>query len=274
MPLEQYLDYPLIAEGKTKKIFEIPGTPDVVVYSKNDITAGDGKRHEQMPDKGVLSTETAVNCFGYLQHQGIQTHFLERVDDQAFRAKRTLMISTELVARRIALPSGSYLQRHPETAPNTIFDPPKIEFFDKHRHQVGRKVYDDPLMIRDFVSARDLLFDAHKPLKKGLFKQVPMEAPLLAMRETALLVEKTGHVFEELERAWQKLGGTLVDMKIECGYDLEGNLIVADIIDNDSWRLLVGGRLVDKQNFRDGLPVDAVKPDYEWVAAASGKFLI
>jgi phosphoribosylaminoimidazole carboxylase/phosphoribosylaminoimidazole-succinocarboxamide synthase len=38
--------------------------------------------------------------------------------------------------------------------------------------------------------------------------------------------------FLVLERAWSLEGGTLVDFKVEFGFDAKGNLLLADVIDN------------------------------------------
>jgi phosphoribosylaminoimidazole-succinocarboxamide synthase len=49
----------LVAEGKTKKIHLVKGSSDLVtVVAKDDITAGDGAKHDIIPDKGRLATAT------------------------------------------------------------------------------------------------------------------------------------------------------------------------------------------------------------------------
>jgi len=54
----------LVTEGKTKRIHRIAGNPDLVtVMSKDDITAGDGAKHDVIPGKGRLATATTCNVF-------------------------------------------------------------------------------------------------------------------------------------------------------------------------------------------------------------------
>ena len=50
------------AEGKTKKIHQVAGHSELVaLVSKDDITAGDGAKHDVIPNKGMHATPTTSN---------------------------------------------------------------------------------------------------------------------------------------------------------------------------------------------------------------------
>ena len=80
--------------------------------------------------------------------------------------------------------------------------------------------------------------------------------------------------FLVLEKAWQLEGGTLVDFKVEFGIDTKGNLLLADVIDNNSWRVLESGAYIDKQVYRDGGALDDVAAKYRHVAEITSRFQV
>lgn len=240
-----------LAEGKTKIIYAHPTDPRLAIMVQKDaISAGDGARRNMIEGKGSLSGRTAANVFTLLRHAGIATHFVEAPSDRAMVVQRCTMIPLEVVMRRLA--TGSYLKRHPQVGEGQRFDPVLVEFFikDDARH--------DPQMQPDEIVA----------------------AGVATPEEIKAMVEAGRHVFDLLECAWSAQGIVLVDLKIEFGRTASGDLVVADMIDNDSWRLWPGGekeQMLDKQIYRnmqivtsDGL--DAVKQKYIEVAELTDHF--
>jgi 5-(carboxyamino)imidazole ribonucleotide mutase len=82
--------------------------------------------------------------------------------------------------------------------------------------------------------------------------------------------------FAVVEKAWKALDVTLVDFKVEFGVTQEGQIILADVIDNDSWRIWLKGDpslMKDKQVYRN-LPIgqlsdkdkEMLVQNYAWVA--------
>lgn len=97
----------LMAEGKSKKIYRAEideGQGDtVIVRSKDDITAGDGAKHDVIPGKGRMSNQTTCNVFRLLKECGIPVAFVEQIDDTSFAAPKCKMYSYEVVVRREAV---------------------------------------------------------------------------------------------------------------------------------------------------------------------------
>ena len=141
----------LVTEGKTKKIHRLKGSADLVaLVSKDDITAGDGAKHDVTSDKGRLANATTCNVFRLLKACGLPVAFEEQDSATSFIAPLCEMLPYEVVVRREA--HGSYLKRHPHLSRGELFAKLIVEFYlkTKDRTWKGRPlVADDPLGVHD-----------------------------------------------------------------------------------------------------------------------------
>jgi phosphoribosylaminoimidazole carboxylase/phosphoribosylaminoimidazole-succinocarboxamide synthase len=268
----------LIAEGKTKRIHAAKGDL-VTVISKDDITAGDGAKHDVIPDKGALANATTCNVFRLLKACGLPVAFDEQDSATSFVAPACQMLPYEVVVRREA--HGSYLKRNPHFAKGQLFPQLVLELFlkTKNRNWNGKPlVCDDPLMLYTKGDAKVRLFHPAKPIHGQEPFLVLAEQDVFSHADEAELFSEMGriarHAFLVLEKAWQLEGGTLVDLKVELGFDSKSNLMLADVIDNDSWRVVESGAYIDKQVYRDGGALDEVVAKYRRVAEVTGRFAL
>lgn len=247
-----------VARGKTKVLYEKPGEPDVLVVSALDnITAGDGARRDEIPGKGRIAAKTTARVFRLLNLCGLPTHYLsggEDDDDNEMLVRRANMIPLEVVVRGVA--AGSLVKRKPGIAKGAILVPRMVEFF-----------------IKDDAN-HDPLIDIDEIVHRGL----------ATPQELGMMSEIARITFEILAHAWRSRETLLVDLKLEFGRlsggEGRGSLVIADVIDNDSWRVWPQGReelMLDKQMYRN---LETVTPDdlarvhanYEMVADLVGSF--
>jgi phosphoribosylaminoimidazole-succinocarboxamide synthase len=247
-----------ITRGKTKILFEADGKPDLLVVQQMDaITAGDGARRNEIEGKGRIAAKTTARVFRLLNLCGVPTHYIsggEDDDNNEMLVRRAQMIPLEVVIRGVA--AGSFVRRRPGVARGAILVPRIVEFFlkDDANH--------DPLIEPESIVAQGLA--------------TPQE--LGVMSELARIV------YEILAHAWRLRDTLLVDLKIEFGRiaagDGVGQLVVADVIDNDAWRIWPQGReelMLDKQRYRN-LPVVTaadlaeIRANYDQVAEIVGTF--
>ncbi|KAM6132691.1 LOW QUALITY PROTEIN: bifunctional phosphoribosylaminoimidazole carboxylase/phosphoribosylaminoimidazole succinocarboxamide synthetase [Pterocles gutturalis] len=241
-----------VNEGKTKEVYELPDIPGcVLMQSKDQITAGNAARKDRMEGKAAISNTTTSCVFQLLQEAGIKTAFVRKQSDTAFIAAHCEMIPIEWVCRRIA--TGSFLKRNPGVKEGYKFYPPKIEMFYKDDANNDPQWSEEQLIEAKFCFA-------------GLS---------IGRTEVDIMARSTQAIFEILEKSWQPQNCTLVDLKIEFGVNiLTKEIVLADVIDNDSWRLWPSGdrsQQKDKQSYRDLKEVtpealQMVKRNFEWVA--------
>ncbi len=279
-PATKYPLGALVAEGKTKRIYEVQGGSGLVtVISKDDITAGDGAKHDVIPDKGRLANATTCNVFRLLKACGLPVAFEQQDGPTSFVAPGCRMLPYEVVVRREA--HGSYLKRNPHFAKGQLFPQLVVEFFlkTKDRNWNGKPlVCDDPLMLRSKADAKIRLFNPAMPIHGQEPFLILAESDVFSQADESELFPEmeriVRHTFLVLEKAWQLEGGTLVDLKVEFGFDQKGNLLLADVIDNDSWRVVESGAYIDKQVYRDGGALDDVAAKYWRVAEITGRFAL
>jgi phosphoribosylaminoimidazole carboxylase/phosphoribosylaminoimidazole-succinocarboxamide synthase len=268
----------LVTEGKTKRIYRRDAGADLVtVISKDDITAGDGAKHDIIPEKSRLANATTCNVFRLLKACGLPVAFEEQDSPTSFIAPNCTMLPYEVVVRREA--HGSYLKRNPHLSKGLLFPQLIVEFYlkTKDKNWKGKPlVSDDPLMLYKDGGDQIPLFNPAKPLPgQEPFLTLPTSEVFSHADEWKIFPEMrriARHAFLVLEKAWQLEGGTLVDLKVEFGHDSKQRLLLADVIDNDSWRVIEDGSYIDKQVYRDGGALSDVAEKYQRVADITSRF--
>lgn len=249
-------------EGKTKIIYRM-GDGMVLVENKDDVTAGDGKRHEVLEGKGALSSRMTANIFALLIECGFPVAFLDQASDSSFIARECEMLPLEVVVRRYS--RGSLPKRLPSCPDGTRFDEPLVDLYLK---TAGRRwtslsgiTYtlpcDDPYLALADKGMVSINYPS-KPVEEGRITVVPGDK-IVPDHKTCFdrVTTLARDTFLVLEDAYARLNAELDDFKVEFGMGTDGQLYIADVIDFDSMRLRYKGQSLDKQPFRDGEPGDA-----------------
>ncbi|XP_057313952.1 multifunctional protein ADE2-like [Hydractinia symbiolongicarpus] len=250
----------VVIEGKTKVVYNLPEYENgkyVLLQSKDQITCGDGARKDILEGKGALSNATNGAVFEFLNQSGVRTHFHKSLSETECIVEHCDMIPLEVVTRRLI--TGSYLRRNPGVEEGYRFPEPKMEYFfkDDANH--------DPQWSREQI----------------LSAKLSGSGVIIGEHELNEITEVALACFQILEKAWASRNCVLVDMKVEFGITkATKEVVLADVIDNDSWRLWPAGdkRLMrDKQVYRNLKEVTSeamveIKKNYAWVAEEAKKF--
>ena len=208
-------------EGKAKKIYATDDPDKVIVYYKDDATAGNGEKKGTIKDKGVINNELTSYLFEMLASHGVKTHFLEKLSDREQLCVKLDIVPLEVITRNII--AGSMAKRlglEEGTIPKKM-----IQEFSYKDDSLG-----DPLINSDHAIAIGAATE----------------------EEVAEILEVTAKINQILSDAFKKEGILLVDFKIEFGRDKDGNLLLADEITPDTCRLWDAEtkKKLDKDRFR------------------------
>ena len=218
-----------ILEGKVKSVYDVPGDAQKVTIKFHDkVTAWNGRQIEYPPEKGKICCLISALLFERLEKNGIRTHFLGTEGLDTLLCRKLTIIPVEVIVRNIA--AGSIVKTTTITE-GTLIQPPIVEYFLKDDAK------DDPLLTYDRVRLMGI--------------------------DPAPLKERALEINHQLQSLFMLLGIDLVDFKLEFGYDVHGDLFLADELSPDNMRLWKKGtkERFDKVLFRkdEGDIVEAYK---------------
>ena len=207
-----------IIKGKVKTVFTTDEPDKVLIQYEDKVTAGNG-RHVDFPEgKGRVCMEISEFLFQILETYGISTHYINTFPRAIMSCKKVEIIPIEVVVRNVA--AGSIV-RQTTLEEGHIINWPLVEYYLKDDEK------DDPLLTEDRI-------------------RLMGDYPLRDMEQTAREVNGI------LSKIFREIGLTLVDIKLEFGYDVDKNLLLADELSPDGMRLWKEGtsESYDKDLFR------------------------
>lgn len=195
----------LLYEGKAKKVFK--HTEDtVIMYFKDDATAGNRAKEAVFEGKGKLNASISAKLLSHLAMHGVETHFIELDGIRAHHCKKLDIIPIEVIVRNIA--AGTFCKRY------------GIEVGKELRNVVVEWCVKD-----DALNDPPICDDAIIGL--GITDIITLDS----MRETSI------HINNVLKHLFRRVELQLVDFKLEFGLDKHGKLLLADEICPDTMRL-------------------------------------
>lgn len=209
--------------GKAKSVYETDIQDRLIMHYRNDTSAFDGKKLDQLDRKGMVNNKINAYVMGKLNDAGIPTHFVSLLNDQESVVKRLEMLPLECVVRNIA--AGSICRRY-GIEEGTDLTPPTFEFFLKD-DSLGDPIVND-YHIRSFNWATE--------------------------EQVAQMKDLTFKVNDVLKAMFLEAGMLLVDYKLEFGM-CEGKLVLGDEFSPDGCRIWDAEtrEKLDKDRFRQDL---------------------
>ncbi|WP_170242936.1 phosphoribosylaminoimidazolesuccinocarboxamide synthase [Streptococcus suis] len=213
----------LIYSGKAKDIYATTDDQQIVAVYKDQATAFNGGKKEEVVGKGRLNNLISSLLFEKMEAAGIATHFIKRLSDTEQLNKKVDIIPLEVVLRNIT--AGSFSKRF-GVEEGIELATPIVEFYYKNDDLDDPFINDEHVAFLDLASAEDL----------------------------AYIKAETRKINDLLKDLFAQIGMRLVDFKLEFGYDKDGHILLADEFSPDNCRLWdAEGNHLDKDVFRRNL---------------------
>ncbi len=216
-------DKKALYEGKAKIMYETEKKDELLVYYKDDATAGNGAKKGTIAEKGIMNNKMTAFFFNLLEKEGIRTHYISMPSDREMLVKKLDMIPLEVVMRNVA--AGSLAERL-GLAEGTPLSEPIVELYYKS-DELG-----DPLLNHYHIQV----------LKLATPKEVE------AIEQKGLKINAI------LKDFLKKKKVDLIDFKLEFGR-LNGEIVLGDEISPDNCRFWDSDthEKLDKDRFRRDL---------------------
>ena len=213
----------LLYTGKAKSVYTTDDPDYLVLVFRDDTSAFDGKKVEQLARKGRVNNVFNAFIMQKLADAGIETHFDKLITPNEVLVKRLTMIPVECVVRNYA--AGSLCRRLGVTE-GLELNPPTFELFLKN-DALGDPMINDS-HVKSFGWAT--------------------EAQLARMKELSFEVN------QELQGLFADGNMLLVDFKLEFGV-FHDRIVLGDEFSPDGCRLWdkETRKKLDKDRFRQGL---------------------
>lgn len=228
----------LLYKGKAKSVYATDDTDKVIMVFRDDTSAFNGERVEQLSRKGKVNNIFNAFIMQKLADAGVPTHFEKMLSDNESLVKNMQMLPVECVIRNFA--AGS-LCRRLGLEEGTALTPPTFELFYKD-DALGDPMVNDSLAVTLGWATKEQLATMQR------------------------LTEKVNEVLFKLFDAGDMM---LVDFKLEFGLH-QGEIMLGDEFSPDGCRLWdkQTKKKLDKDRFRQGL--GGVIEAYEEVAKRIG----
>ena len=209
--------------GKAKSVYTTDDPDRLVLLFRNDTSAFDGKKIEQLDRKGMVNNRFNAFIMQKLEEAGIPTQFDALLSDNECLVKKLDMIPVECVVRNFA--AGSLVKRL-GVEEGMALTPPTFELFLKDDAKGDPFINQSHVVTFGWATAEQL----------------------------ARMQELTLKINDILKGLFDAAGLLLVDFKLEFGL-FKGEIVLGDEFSPDGCRLWdkETRKKMDKDRFRQGL---------------------